>query len=223
MEGFTVLGRAVLTAVHVTSPKRDHVRDLRGSIEGVSRLRYSLAHECSHLMLADSHNERNCTGLTPVIASLRLATGLVTTAERLAVSPADARSASATPASRLKATELRSERDSTTALAWTMPLTHRQHTVPRLSWVCVQQTFQRDVPSANSRVGLLRVIDGILAALHRQLAVVLTALARHLDTLSFVLVMLATCLRYGRRAEPGDHAFLPMRRNLTSMGSCPLA
>jgi hypothetical protein len=79
------------------------------------------------------------------------------------------------------------------------------------------------VPSANSRVGLLRVIDGILAALRLLLVLVLTALSQHLDALTFVLVMLAVCLRYGRRTEPGDHAYLPMRRNLTSMGGRPLA
>ena len=92
-----------------------------------------------------------------------------------------------------------------------------------VSWVDIFLAFHRDVPSANSRAGLLRVIDGILAALRLLLVLVLTALTRQLNARTFVLVMLAVCLRYGRRTEPGDHAFLPMRRNLTSLGSRPLA
>jgi len=81
--------------------------------------------------------------------------------------------------------------------------------------------YKGDVLPGDSRAGLLRVVDGILAVLCRLLAIVLTALARHLDAPALVLVLLAACLHYGHRAEPADRAFLPMRRNLTSMGSCP--
>jgi hypothetical protein len=80
-----------------------------------------------------------------------------------------------------------------------------------------------DPTDSRSPAEILRFIDGFLAALRLLLLLVLTALSQQLDALSFVLVMLAACLRYGRRAEPGDHDFLPMRRNLTSLGSCPHA
>lgn len=39
----------------------------------------------------------------------------------------------------------------------------------------------------------------------------------------FVLVILAVCRHYGHRSEPGDHAFLLIRRHLVSMGSCATA
>jgi hypothetical protein len=73
----------------------------------------------------------------------------------------------------------------------------------------------------DSGVALLRLLDGILAALCLMLVRVLAALSRHPDALMFVLIMLAACLRYGRREEPGDHAFLLTRRYQTSLGSCP--
>ena len=78
-----------------------------------------------------------------------------------------------------------------------------------------------DVLAATSRPALLRFIDGILAALRLMLVLVLTALSQQLDALAFVLVMLAVCLRYGRREEPDELAFLPMRRNQTSLERCP--
>jgi len=84
-----------------------------------------------------------------------------------------------------------------------------------------QLTFQEDALPAGSTAAFLRFIDGILAALRLMLVLVLTALSQQLDALDFVLVILAACLRYGRREEPDDHAFLPMRRFQMSLGRCP--
>jgi len=83
------------------------------------------------------------------------------------------------------------------------------------------RTFRADALMRHSRVALLRLLDGILGALSLMLVRVKTALSRHPDALIFVLVMLSACLRYGRREEPGDHAFLPTRRYQTSLESCP--
>jgi hypothetical protein len=82
-------------------------------------------------------------------------------------------------------------------------------------------TFQVDVPPRDNRAALLRLLDGILSALCLMLVLVLAALSRQPNALAFVLVILAVCLRYGRRSEPDGHAFLPMRRYQTSLGSCP--
>lgn len=81
-------------------------------------------------------------------------------------------------------------------------------------------TFQDDALPTGS-TAFLRFIDGSLAALRLMLVLVLATLSQQLDALDFVLVILAACLRYGRREEPDDHAFLPMRRNKTSLGWCP--
>ena len=65
------------------------------------------------------------------------------------------------------------------------------------------------------------MLDGILAALCLMFVLVLAALARRPDGLIFVLVMLAACLRYGRREEPDDHAFLPKADTGHRQGSSP--
>jgi hypothetical protein len=85
----------------------------------------------------------------------------------------------------------------------------------------ITRTFRADALLRHSRVAFLRLLDGILRALCLILVRVQTALSRHPDALMFVLIMLAVCLRYGRREEPGDHAFLPTRRYQTSLGICP--
>ena len=53
-----------------TPASLDHVRDLRSAIEGVSRLRYTLAHEDAHLLFGP-----NATGMTSVLGMLRWVTG----------------------------------------------------------------------------------------------------------------------------------------------------
>lgn len=212
---------AVLTNVQVTPPGRDHVRDLQCWIEAASRLRYRVAHEFAHVPFVDSHHEQNRTGSTALIESTQWLSRLVAAENWLTVPPIDAGSDSMAPLSLLNGTGFGARSDSTTAPVWSRLLPHRQHAMQALGWVDSFLAFQRDVPSAGSRAGLLRVIDGILAALRLLLVLVLTALTRQLNARTFALVMLAVCLRYGRRTEPDDHTFLPMRRNLTSVGSCP--
>jgi len=80
-----------------------------------------------------------------------------------------------------------------------------------LLWVLVR---------AEHRQAFVRFLDGILAALRYMLGRVLAAISRQPAALAFVLVVLATCLRYGRRSDTDDHAFLPTRRYQTSLGSC---
>jgi hypothetical protein len=121
-----------LTEVKVTHPERDHVRDLQHCIEDVSRLRYSLVHECGHLLLADSHHEQNSTGSTALIESLQWLTRLVAADNWLTVPPIDAGSASAVPASLLNGARFGPRSVSTTAPVWTTPPPHRQHTMHRL-------------------------------------------------------------------------------------------
>lgn len=41
------------------------------------------------------------------------------------------------------------------------------------------------------------------------------------NTRAFVLILLATCRRFGRRSEPDDHASLLYRRHLVIRGNCP--
>ena len=81
--------------------------------------------------------------------------------------------------------------------------------------------LQEDVFSPDSNAALLRMLDGILAALCLMFVLVLAALARRPDGLMFVLVMLAACLRYGRREEPGDPRLAAQVQYRTSPGSSP--
>ena len=77
--------------------------------------------------------------------------------------------------------------------------------------------------SVDSKATLLHLIDSMLAALCLLLVRVLAALSRRPDVLTFVLIMLAACLRYGRREEADDYSSLPMPRYERSLGSCALA
>ena len=96
--------------------------------------------------------------------------------------------------------------------------THRKLELPSPGTLTI---VWQDLLPDESRSKLLRFIMGILAALRILLARVLAATSRRPDALTFLLLMLAACLRYGHREEPDDHALLSLRRNLTSMGSCP--
>lgn len=59
--------------------------------------------------------------------------------------------------------------------------------------------------SENARGSLLRLVDGIRAALCLVLMLVLAALARRPDTGYLTLVLIAVSRRFGRRGEPDDH------------------
>jgi hypothetical protein len=82
-------------------------------------------------------------------------------------------------------------------------------------------SLSADIFLPEHKATILRLLDGILAALCLVLVLVLAALSQQSNALNFVLVMLAACRRYGRRSEPDGHTFLPMRRYQTSLGSCP--
>lgn len=71
-----------------------------------------------------------------------------------------------------------------------------------------------------SFVEILHLIDSAIAFLWLMFVRLLAALSRHPTAVAFGLVILATCFRYGRRSEPSDDNFLPMRRYQTSLGSC---
>lgn len=77
--------------------------------------------------------------------------------------------------------------------------------------------------TADRRAAFLRLLDGLLAVLCLLLVRVLAALSRRPDVRTFVLVMLAVCLRYGRREESDDYALPAPCRHERSLGSCALA
>jgi hypothetical protein len=62
----------------------------------------------------------------------------------------------------------------------------------------------------------VRQIDGAQSIISAELARRVAVLTRNPGLRAFVLTILATCRRYGRRTEPDDHAVLPMRRYPTS-------
>jgi hypothetical protein len=72
----------------------------------------------------------------------------------------------------------------------------------------------------DSWAAMVRVIDSVLAAMRLMRVLIRACLGHRLNALAFVLVMLAACRHYGHRSEPDDHAYLFIRRNLVSMGSC---
>jgi hypothetical protein len=73
----------------------------------------------------------------------------------------------------------------------------------------------------DSKAALLRFLGRVLTALSLVLVLVLAALSRHPDAITFVLVMLAVCLRYGRRGDSDGYAFLPFCPHQRSLGSRP--
>ena len=162
-----------------TPASLDHVRDLRSAIEGVSRVRYTLAHEDAHLVFG-----HNATGMSGFLGILR---SRVDEWRRMALPPSDAILAS-------------------TALGQDQHPGYGFVELPGLRFLLA---LQENVFSPDSKAAFVRMLDGILAALCLTLILVLAALARRPDGLTFVLVMLAACLRYGRREEPDDHTFLP--------------
>lgn len=193
--GVLVAPGVVLTAAHVISPR--HVGDLRRGIEDVSKLRYTLAHEDAHLQLGS--RGPNFTGMTAILGGFDWLAVTSWLLERPQRPSTDAVSASA-PLAQYEGTE---------------------HSFARLPDSRLLLAFRETALLRDSGNALLRLLDGILAALRLMVVLVLAALSRHPDALIFVLVMLAACLRYGRREEPDDHASLPTRRYQTSLGSCP--
>lgn len=210
MTGLIVGTGSVLTCVHVTLPTLDHARDLRSSIEDVSRLRFSLAHENAHLVLAPSGP--NYTGATALAEGIQWIAGIVQVNDWLQLPPGVAATADTAPTFPPDGTLLSPWSHRTSAPA--------EVTIQAQSSLygggsgglrgrLIALTFREDVLPPDNNAALLRLLDGILAALCLMLVLVLAALGRHLDVRTFALVMLAACLHYGHRGEPADHAFLP--------------
>lgn len=70
---------------------------------------------------------------------------------------------------------------------------------------------------------MVRAIDSVLALMLLMRLLVRVGLRHRSNATGSVLIILATCRRYGRRSEPDDHASLPIRRYLVSVGSRLLA
>ena len=68
---------------------------------------------------------------------------------------------------------------------------------------------------------MVRLFDRAIEAACVMRLIVRSGLRHRPATLAFVLIILATCRRYGRRSEPDDHASLLNRRHLVIRGSCP--
>jgi hypothetical protein len=184
-----------LACDHVISPRQ--ARGLWRGIEDMSSLRYTLAHENAHLQL-ESRNP-NVTGMTAFLGIFQWLTRVARYGERPQAPSADAVPASA----RLVQGQITG------------------HGCVGLPGPRLLLAFKEGALPRDNRTALLRLLDGTLAALRLMLVRVLAAFSRHPDALTFALVLLAACLRYGRRGEPDDHAFLPTRRYQTSLGSCP--
>ena len=209
---------SILARIIMSRPVRDHARDLQHSIGNLSRLRFTLAHENAHLLLDCPDPDPNYTASMALYERIRWLASAVWVDAALANTTPAFPSDWTTFSPRSGATSTVNE---TTVPARPLKHTVRSAALAALAAESLLLEFQAGVLPADSKAASLRLIDGILAALRLLFGLVLTALSQHLNVLTFVLVMLAVCLRYGRRAEPDDCAFLPMRRNLMSMGSCP--
>jgi hypothetical protein len=71
------------------------------------------------------------------------------------------------------------------------------------------------------RAGLLRIIDGCLAALRLALVFVFAAYANCPASRSFTLILIATFRHYGHRSEPDDYS-LPAHRWISVIGGEPV-
>jgi hypothetical protein len=165
-----------------TTASFDHVGGLQSAIQGVSRLRYTLAHEDMHLVLG-----HNATGMTAIFGMFKWLGDIYQNGGWQRTLTADELLAGA-------------------------PLGQDHHFgigFGGLRERPIMLAVRPDAFPPVDRAALLRLFGGILTALCLTLILVLAALARRPDGLTFVLVMLAACLRYGRREEPDDHAFLP--------------
>lgn len=217
----------VMTAVHVTEPDMDHARDLRRAILSLSRQRFDLAHECAHLLVEDdvaaftecpeyAGGAGRTTSALWLFAPLEFGSNAAPALDQISIKPAwwPTTSAPIGP----NASLLHSYRHLTAPWgpddpnAWYRPSAIHERSIRLVDLP--------GVSSAVSSAALIRLIDGILAALGLILMRVLAALTRQPDAPILVLVMLAACLRFGRREEPEDGSFLPIRRSQTYLGSC---
>jgi hypothetical protein len=221
VEGLTE--RIVVTDMVITRPALDHVRSLRLGIADASRLRFTLAHETTHLLLNTGSNlALDCTpnyiGSIALMGSIGWLAGLTQANSWFQVPLAD---------DVLAGSNLTVSLEETAYRPWShcigAPVRVTDHAqssrVPR--GPLVSQTLLAVELGPENRAALVRLLNGILAVLALMLILVLAVLARRPNALAFVLVMLAACLHFGCRGEPDDDTSLPMRRSQTSLGSCP--
>lgn len=210
-----------------SSADQDHISDLQRSIGKLSTLRnnFSQAHEIGHLAL--EHREPNRTGMVAYHESLKWLAGI----ERLAVADwLTAPSADAVlsigpvalplaePPSSLSPWQIRTAirmfRQEQSVLDQSFE--HWRARPPGFGSIRV--LFRGGSLLADSWIASLSLIDSLLRVFHCMMAL-RVAISRRPGILTFVLLLLAVCLRYGRREEPDDHAFLPIRRYQTSLGA----
>lgn len=206
---FVLTDKVVMTHLAATPSVLGQVSTLRQGIADASRLRYSLLHENAHLLLTSTSSltldcSPNHTGMTTVMESAWWLAELIRTDASLTGAFDE------TPATAPWSRRIGAPVDMT-AYAQS---SDKRYCPP------VLRTFRMLVLPPENKAALVRLLGGILAALSLILILVLTALTRHPNVLTLVLVMLAACLHFGRRGEPDDHGSLPMRRNQTSWGSC---
>jgi hypothetical protein len=103
------------------------------------------------------------------------------------------------------------------------PMSGRPDPVDAATVTCfrVTVTIKSELLTHVQSDALVRLIDGILAALTLLLVAILSALSHQPDAIAFVLVVVATCRHYGHRGEPDGHSFLPMHPGQTSVGGRP--
>jgi hypothetical protein len=201
------------------SDDRGNARTLRRGIDDVSRARFNLAHELAHLLGWGSSNH---SGMTATVEAAHWLAGATPIDDWPDGSPIDAAPSgtSSTPPFDGTRFNLWSRRVGAPVkiLGETFALSRMPYGLPSPR---IRPRFREEALSPDSRAALLRLLDGILAALCLMLVLVLAALSRHPDGLIYLLVMLAVCLRYGHRGEPDAYTSLPPRRYERSLGSCP--
>jgi len=201
--------------MHETSSARNNARSLRHSIAELSELRrtFTRAHELAHSELSQSEPVNPSPVSTDKSGSRRphvtfKLKGPLEVGGTPQPSPADTDSAKVT----LGSTAYPSPWSNALSGLSASELSLRSGDT---LWAEMAPSVGRDLKRIYPL--LVRLIDGKLAALF----IALTVLSRHPNALSFVLVMLAACLRYGRREEPDDHAPMPMREKRTSVRELP--
>lgn len=210
---FLLARGSVLTVGHLIDPATYRPGDVRHRIDTLSDLRHDLLLFDSATSLSLDYPKPNFTGAMAILEAVHLLAGAARVNVWLQPSSAGtvpARTALSPPID-----------EPPFSPRWYPPNGAVEIATQAHEAMHVLLRFQEEALPPDNTVALLRLLDGILAALGLMLIRVLAALGRQPDALTFVLVMLATCLRYGRREEQDGDTFLPIRRFQTSLGSCP--
>jgi len=201
----------------------DDARTLRRSIDDVSRLRYDLAHELGHVLLLDccSYNSSENSDVEAAVGPPAFADLLDNSLDASLAGATQAGAAFTSPLDGLRFNLWSRRVGASVELVSPVPgFVHFRGIYGPARALTGSRSPRVALPPDN-RAALLRLLGGILAVLCLMLVRVLAALSRRPDALTFVLVMLAACLRYGRREDPDDGTSLPIRRYRPSLGSCP--